>query len=126
MPAAAEEPARAGTASRTEIQAVRALRIALTGRRGPIVAVLARAVRGSTVAPTSSGKEDTIAVLLGSKAHTGYAVLSGPLAGAIADQFVALGLSRQAPAAAPIGTGGIVGRVAADVAHAALPGIAIR
>ena len=36
----------------------------------PVVAALARAVRGSTVAPAGSGKEDTVTVPLGSEAHT--------------------------------------------------------
>ena len=114
-----------GTAPRIETQAVRALRTALIGRRRPEVAVLARAVRGSTVAPAGSGKENTVAVPLGSKEHTLDAILSGPLAGAVVDQFVVFGLGGEAPAAAPIGAGGIIGRVAADVAHAAFPRLAI-
>ena len=125
MPAVAADPARVGTVSRTEIQAERALRIALIGRRRPVVAALARAVRGSNVVPAGSGKEDTVAVPLGGKEHTSYTILSGPLIFAVADQLVALGLGGQAPAAATIGAGGVIGRVSANVAHAAFPHLAI-
>ena len=124
MPVVAVAPVRAGTASRIEIQAVRALRTAPIGRRRPVVAALARAVRGSTVAPAGSGKEYAVAVLLGSKAHTLDAVLGGPLAGAVVDQFVVFGLGGEAPTTAPIGAGSVIGRVAADVAHAAFPRLA--
>ena len=85
MPADAVVPVRAGTASRIEIQDVRVLRTAPIGRRRPVVAVLARVGRGSTVAPAGSGKENTVAVPLGSKEHTLDAILSGPLAGAVVE-----------------------------------------
>ena len=85
MPDAAAEPGRVGSASRTEIQVVRAPRIGLIRRRRPVVAVLARAVRGSTVATAGSRKEDAVAVFLGGKAHTLDTILSGPLAGAVAE-----------------------------------------
>ena len=67
-----------------EIQVVRELRIALIGRRRPVVAELARAVRGRTDAPAGSRKENTVTVPLGSESHTGYAIPSGPLEGAVA------------------------------------------
>ena len=85
------------------------------GRRRPIVATYSRTVCGSTFAPTGSGKEDAVAVLLGNKKYTGHAVQSAPFPSAMVEQFFTLGLGGQAPATTPIGASGIVGGVAADV-----------
>lgn len=112
-------PERDGTALRLETQAIRELRKALIGRRRPVEAEHARVVRRRTAAPAGSRKEDTVAVLLGSKAHTFDAILSSPLIVAFVEQFDALVLGGQAPAATPIGAGGIAPRIATDVNHIA-------
>lgn len=74
---------------------------------------------GSTLPIAGSGDEYAAAVFGGGETSAGHAVLRGPFAVAIAEQFLAFGIGRQTPAATPIGAGGIAPRIATDVNHIA-------
>ena len=108
-----------------EVQAVRAVGITLMRRRTPVETERPLAVKRRTITPTGSRKEDAVAVLLAGYLVAVYTVLSCPGPGAVLAQFLKFGLGGQAPGAAPLFAGDVVGGVAAYVAEVLAVGYAI-
>ena len=114
-------------ATTVEVQVARFAGKTLTRRRTPVVTVSPLVVKRRTTTPTGSREEDAVAVLLAGYFVTFYSVLSCPGPGAVIfiAQFVKLGFGGQAPAAAPLIAGNVVGGVAAYVAEVLAVGYAV-
>ena len=108
-----------------EVQVVRVVGTTLMRRRTPVETASPLAVKRRTITPTGSRKEDAVAVLLAGYLVAFYTVLYCPGPGAVVEQFVKLGFGRQAPGAAPLFAGDVVGGVAAYVAEVLAVGYAV-
>ena len=108
-----------------EVQVVRVVGITLMRRRTPVVTVSPPVVKRRTITPTGSRKKYAVAVLLAGYLAAFYTVLCCPGPGAVVEQFLKFGLGGQAPGAAPLLAGYIVGGVAAYVAEVLAVGYAV-
>ena len=104
-----------------EVRATSVVGVPRTERTRPVVAALTHAVRTSTVAPASSGEEDTVAVRTGNLITIMTAFTGCPDPGPIAfiTEFFKLCNRWHAPTAAPVLTGCVVAAGWADACLAA-------
>ena len=99
------------------------MNIAPVRRRTPIAAV-GSVDAGRPETPTGGRKKDAVTVGTGHLAAV-MASLSRPLPVALVYQFLQLLLRRHTPAAAPISCGCIIFRIAGDIWHTNIIGLAV-
>ena len=98
--------------------------MALARRSTPVVTACPLVDGQGAVAPTGGREEDAVAVLFACYFVTVMTVLDGPLTGAVVSEFLEFCFCGEAPGAAPLFAGYIVGGVAGYAAHFLFVGFA--